>query len=59
MKSFVVQARAAMLRDVMAIASKAPSPTGAPVPKKAKNTKAVKGSAGGHRIPLTHFHIVL
>ena len=37
-----------MLRDVMAIASKGPSPTGAPAPKKAKSTKAVKGSAGMH-----------
>lgn len=44
----IVQARAAMLRDVMAIASKGPSPTGPPPPKKARNAKPLKGSAGAH-----------
>ena len=46
--SWLVQARAAMLRDVMAIASKGPSPTGAPALKKLKASKAsVQSSPGG------------
>ena len=49
-QTWLVQAREAMLRDVMAIASKAPAQAGAPAPKKAKAAKSVKGAAGAFRL---------
>ena len=44
-----------MLRDVMAIASKGPSPTGAPAPKKLKASKASIQSSPGEGPLLTSF----
>ena len=42
----LMQAREAMLRDVMAIASKPPAQPGAPAPKKAKVVATVKATSG-------------
>ena len=46
-----------MLRDVMAIASKGPSPTGAPAPKKLKASKASVQSSPGESSLLISFRV--
>jgi len=54
-KEMLLQAREAMLRDVMAIASKPSPQTAAPAPKKAKTASLGKSSTGELTfLPLRH-----